>query len=114
MRGDRIRGHLDALLLAALAEGAEHGYGVASWLRARSGRELDLPEGTIYPALHRLEKAGLASSRLQVSRGRRQRIYALTPRGHEALSEQRAEWARFSAVVGDILLGPSAEQKPPR
>jgi PadR family transcriptional regulator PadR len=69
MSGEVLKGHLDALLLAAIAEGPVHGYGVIERLRARSGGHFDLPEGTIYPALHRLERDRLLSSKWTVVNG---------------------------------------------
>src|SRR4051794_41715560 len=63
MEGEMLKGHLDMIVLAALAPGPAHGYAVIEEIRRKSGRAFDLPEGTIYPALHRLEQAGLLSSR---------------------------------------------------
>jgi len=63
MEGEILKGHLDMILLAALAAGPAHGYAIIQEIRRRSGNAFDLPEGTIYPALHRLEQAGLLSSR---------------------------------------------------
>jgi len=63
MEGEILKGHLDMIVLAALAAGPAHGYGIIQEIRRRSGGAFDLPEGTIYPVLHRLEKAGLLSSR---------------------------------------------------
>jgi len=63
MRAEALKGHLDGLLLAALEPGPLHGYAVIEQLRAGSGGRIDLPTGTVYPALHRLERAGLVRSR---------------------------------------------------
>jgi len=63
MEGEILKGHLDMIVLAALAVGPAHGYGIIQEIRQRSGGAFDLPEGTIYPVLHRLEKGGLLSSR---------------------------------------------------
>ena len=78
MRGEALKGHLDGMLLAALAAGPAHGYMVIESLREASGGAFDLPEGTVYPALHRLEQAGLIKSRWSRASGRRRRIYGLT------------------------------------
>jgi DNA-binding PadR family transcriptional regulator len=102
---ERTKGHLDALLLALLASGPQHGYGVIAELRDRSAGELDLPEGTVYPALHRLERAGLLDSTWAPGATRRRRVYSLTAAGRAALSAERHEWARFSAAVGSVLRG---------
>ena len=85
MAGEAIKGHLDVLLLAVVAEGPVHGYAVVERLRARSGGRFDLPEGTVYPALHRLEADGLLESSWAVVEGRRRRMYELTDRGRAAL-----------------------------
>jgi transcriptional regulator len=99
MIGEALKGHLDLLLLAILAEGPIHGYAVIEALRQRSGGTFDLPEGTIYPALHRLEKQGLLSSDWTEESGRRKRIYKLTPKGRQALSQRQQEWRNFSQAV---------------
>lgn len=105
MRAESLKGHLDGMLLACLDAGPRHGYAVIEALRAASGGELDLPTGTVYPALHRLEAAGLVRSRWTVVTGRRRRMYALTAKGRRALSSQRADWRRFAAVVSATLDG---------
>ena len=81
-----LKGHLDMIVLAALASGPAHGYAVIQEIRQRSGGAFDLPEGTIYPALHRLEQGGLLSSRWSVGdSGRQRRVYSLTRSGRRAL-----------------------------
>ena len=109
MRPELLKGHLDALLLAVLEPGPQHGYAVIEALRAGSGGALDLPTGTVYPALHRLERAGLIGSAWHTVNGRRRRAYQLTPAGCTALQEQRAVWDRFSAAVTDLLGGPARQ-----
>src|SRR4051794_22977147 len=103
MRPDVLKGHLDALLLAVLEAGPQHGYAVIETLRTGSGGALDLPTGTVYPALHRLERAGLITSDWQTVGGRRRRAYRLTPAGEAALREQRAVWEQFSTAVTAVL-----------
>jgi len=104
MEGEMLKGHLDLIVLAALAEGPAHGYAVIEAIRRRSGQAFDLPEGTIYPALHRLEQGGLLSSRWTVAEtGRRRRVYALTRQGRRALADRRAVWERFSNAIGGLL-----------
>ncbi len=107
MSAEALKGHLDGLLLAVLAGGAAHGYGVIAELRERSGGQFDLPEGTVYPALHRLEKAGLLSSSWSTAAPRRRRIYAITPAGVGSLGERRAAWRGFTSAV-DAVLGAAA------
>ena len=103
MKGEELKGHLDLLLLSALAEGPAHGYLLIERLRKRSGGALDLPEGTAYPALHRLERDGLLWSAWTTASGRRRRVYSLTRRGRGALARREAEWRRFSHAVEAVL-----------
>ena len=103
MNRERITGHLDLLLLSVLAAGPAHGYAIISALRERSEGTFDLPEGTIYPALHRLEDAGLLSSSWAAGNGRRRRVYALTSAGATALAAEQTEWHRFATGVGAVL-----------
>jgi PadR family transcriptional regulator len=99
MSGETLKGHLDMLLLATLSEGPGHGYAVIESLRQRSRGLFDLPEGTIYPALHRLEDQGLLHSRWSEDSARRKRVYQLTPKGRLALSKRQAEWKQFFEAV---------------
>jgi PadR family transcriptional regulator PadR len=105
MRGETLKGHLDVLILAALEPAPQHGYAVIQALRERSGRVFDLPEGTIYPALHRLELAGLLASRWDKSSGRSRRVYNLTRAGQAALKKETSDWLIFSKAVGAVLEG---------
>src|SRR5947209_20134825 len=103
MAGDEIKGHLDGLLLAVIADGPVHGYAVLERLRTRSGGEFELPEGTVYPALHRLEADGLLASRWTQGSGRRRRQYELTARGRAALGERTRRWRQFAGAVERVL-----------
>jgi PadR family transcriptional regulator, regulatory protein PadR len=94
-----LKGHLDLLLLAAIARRPLHGYAIVEAIRERSGGELDLAEGTVYPALYRLEGAGLLASSWKTVGGRRRRIYRLTRRGRVRLEREREEWNAFSGAV---------------
>jgi len=98
-----LKGHLDTLLLASLANGPRHGYAVREALRAVSGARFDMPTGTIYPALRRLEAAGLARGTWSQAGGRRRRTYELTPAGRQQLSRARAAWRDFAAAMSAIL-----------
>ena len=100
-----LKGHLDLLLLAAVQARPAHGYAIALVLRARSDQALDLPEGTLYPALHRLERDGLLASRWAEVNGRRRRVYQLTRKGERALTRQHAEWRNFVRTVDAIVEG---------
>ena len=104
MEGEMLKGHLDMIVLAALAGGPAHGYGVIQEIKRRSGGAFDLPEGTIYPTLHRLEKAGyLASHWTTAESGRKRRVYKMTRRGERALSDHRALWQRFADAIGGLF-----------
>ena len=95
MHPELLKGHLDALLLAVLEPDPQHGYAVIESLRAGSGDTLDLPIGKVYPALHRLEPAGLIAGDWQTVAGRRHRAYHLSSRRHCA--------RRASRRVGPVL-----------
>ncbi len=103
MNRERLKGHLDLLLLSVLSAGPAHGYAIITALRERSEGSFDLPEGTVYPALHRLEDAGLLDSSWAMADGRRRRVYALTGAGAEALAAQRSEWRSFAHSVQAVL-----------
>jgi DNA-binding PadR family transcriptional regulator len=103
MKVDQTGGQLDMLLLAALAQGPVHGYGVIARLRDDSGGIFAMPEGTIYPALHRLEAAGFVASNDEFVSGKRRRTYALTETGAARLDARRAEWTAFSTVVSRMI-----------
>ena len=98
MNWERLKGHLDLLLLSVLAAGPAHGYAIITALRARSEGTFDLPEGTVYPALHRLEDAGLLASSWSDADGRRRRVYTLTSKGEAALAAEPTEWKRFAGA----------------
>jgi PadR family transcriptional regulator PadR len=105
MRADAqaLKGHLDVLLLATLNDGPQHGYAIKEALRDGSGGRFDLPTGTVYPALHRLERAGLISGSWSVVDGRRRRSYQLTEAGHHKLAGERANWREFATAVTTLL-----------
>lgn len=100
-----LKGHLDVLLLATLADGPRHGYAVKEALREGSGGRFDLPTGTVYPALHRLEDAGLIAGVWSVLDGRRRRTYRLTAAGRRRLTDDRANWRDFATAVTMLLEG---------
>jgi PadR family transcriptional regulator PadR len=97
------KGSLDLLLMGVLRHGPLHGYAVITTLRQRSEGHFDLAEGTIYPALHRLERAGLVTSSTETTQGRRRRTYALTGRGRTELAARRREWDGFVASMQAVL-----------
>ena len=103
MTGNTLRGYLDPVILAVLAKGPLHGYAVIEELKTRSGGELDLPEGTVYPALHRLERRGLLTSAWTKTEGRRRRNYRLTATGRRELVSKTREWRTFAQVMDGVL-----------
>ncbi|MFN2594173.1 MAG: PadR family transcriptional regulator [Actinomycetota bacterium] len=103
MQPDLLKGHLEGLVLAVLAERPIHGYAVMESLRARSGGAIGIEGGTLYPLLHRLEEAGLVRSSWSTQSGRRRRTYSLTARGKRALVEKQGAWHEFVAALGSIM-----------
>jgi PadR family transcriptional regulator len=98
------RGDYALLLLALIAERERYGYELVSELRARSRAAIDLPEGTVYPALRRLERDGLIAGRwVEVANAPRRRYYALTRTGERALADGRAAWRRFADAADSVL-----------
>ena len=99
-----LRGHLDLLLLATLSKtGPTHGYGLIAALRQNSGGTFDLPEGTVYPALLRLEKAGDVSSAWSSESARRRRVYQLTPAGATSLAAKQQDWRSFAKGMQSVV-----------
>ncbi|WP_210345532.1 PadR family transcriptional regulator [Bradyrhizobium sp. CCBAU 53421] len=97
------------IVLAAVEAAPAHGYAIIDEIRRRSGGAFDLPEGTVYPVLHRLETSQLLSSHWEKSPiGRRRRVYALTKRGNASLTERKTAWAQFSSAVGALLAEPKS------
>jgi transcriptional regulator len=105
MNSQALKGHMDLLLLSVLVDGPLHGYRIIEAIRERSGGALDLAEGTVYPALHRLERAGWLASAWETAEGRRRRTYRLTPRGATEMGRQRAEWRTFSTAMSRVTEG---------
>ena len=111
IRGDQLRGHLEGLILAALERGTAHGWDIWRSLETASSGALELKEGSIYPALYRLERQGLIAARWETSTadrpGPRRRIYRLTAKGRRRLGVARDEWHQFVAVLGSLLGAPA-------
>jgi DNA-binding PadR family transcriptional regulator len=103
MRNDLLQGHLDGLLLAVLAESPGHGYELSRRLGERSGGEIGVREGSLYPALHRLERQGLVASKWSTGGGPRRRVYRVTAAGRRATTESRREWRAFSSAIDRVL-----------
>lgn len=105
MGTDLIRGHLEGLLLAVLVDAPGHGYALSQRLATRSGGELSVPEGSLYPALQRLERLGLVTSSWTSVEGRRRRVYVVTDAGRRQVGSAAREWRTFSAGVDRVLGG---------
>jgi len=104
---DLLRGTLEPLILKTLTRGPRHGYAIARWLEERTGSELAIEEGSLYPALYRMEERGWIEARWGVSElGRQAKFYHLTPEGKALLAERTDEWRRFAHAVSGVLLGP--------
>lgn len=103
-RTDRLQGHLDLLILRALVRGPMHGWAISQRLEAISRSVLQVGQGSIYPALRRLEDEGWIVAEWGVSEtGRRARFYRLTPAGRRQLDRERALWKEFAGAVGRVL-----------
>ena len=100
-----LRGTLELLLLQALADGKLHGYAIARRIEAESGDVLSVEEGSMYPALYRLEELGFVSASWTQDGGRRLRSYALTASGRARLASHKREWATFAKAVSRMVGG---------
>jgi transcriptional regulator len=101
---DLLQGTLAVLILKSLTWGPMHGYGIARWIEDVSAQELLVEDGSLYPALHRLETLGLVTSAWGISdTNRRIKSYTLTDRGRARLKAERSRWARFSVAVSRVL-----------
>src|SRR5829696_2531265 len=109
--GDKLRGHLETLVLATLEKGEAHGLEILRRLETGGCGLLKLKEGSLYPALYRLESAGEVKADWEENqagrRGARRRIYRLTPKGTRKLKEGRGEWQTFVSTLGQILALPA-------
>ena len=106
IEGEQLRGHLSSLILAALERGTAHGWEIWTRLEASGQGALQLKEGSLYPALYRLEQEGLIAARWEsesARRGPRRRIYRLTAKGRRRLDAARNEWRQFVTVLGGVL-----------
>lgn len=101
-----VKGQLDLMLLAVLQTGPAHGYALIEAIRQRSAGVFELPESTVYPALHRMEEESLVRSEWGEVNGRRRRVYRLTAKGRTALAGERQSWRRFSDAVSSVGEGP--------
>lgn len=101
-----LHGTLEALILKTVSHGPRHGYAIARWLEDRTGEALQVEEGSLYPALYRMEKKGLLASNWGRSElDRRAKFYQLTPQGRARLAEEVEAWTAFSQAVSVVLTG---------
>jgi PadR family transcriptional regulator PadR len=101
---DLIQGTLNVLILRALSWGPANGYAIAQWVRDTTTADIEIEEGALYPALHRLEKRGWLRADWRLSpNNRRAKYYALTPAGRRALKERIESWERLVVAVGKVL-----------
>ena len=111
IQGDKLRGHLEAMILSTLERGEAHGLEILHRLEEAGCGLLRLKEGSLYPALYRLEAAGAVKAFWEAEphgrRGARRRIYRLTPRGQRQLDAGRVEWRQFVSVIDGILGAPA-------
>jgi PadR family transcriptional regulator, regulatory protein PadR len=107
INGDALRGHLETLVLSVLRQGDAHGFEILKRLEQAGSGSLKLREGSLYPALYRLESAGMIRGAWEAGetgrRGPRRRIYSLTKKGQRRLEEARGEFRQFVSVIGNIL-----------
>jgi PadR family transcriptional regulator, regulatory protein PadR len=100
-----LHGTLETLILKTVARGPRHGYAIARWLEDATGDELQIEDGSLYPALYRLEQRGLIEAEWGTSElGRRAKFYRITPAGRKRLTSSTAEWTRFSRAISKVLL----------
>jgi PadR family transcriptional regulator PadR len=103
-RVELLQGTLDMLILQTLLWGPQHGYGIGQIIRMRTGELLQVETGSLYPALHRLEKQGWVKSKWDVSeRNQRAKFYQLTPAGKRHLSTQRSRWKQMIDAIGGLM-----------
>lgn len=102
--GDLISGTLDVLVLKALSWGPKHGYGIGRWISQSTDATVEVEEGALYPALHRMERRGWLEAKWgQTELGRRAKFYGLTPKGRRQLTAQAQRWHTYSHAVSLLL-----------
>ena len=104
-KADMLHGTLDALVLKTLTWGVRHGYGIAKWIEDATGNAVTVEEGSLYPALYRMEKRGWIEAEWGLSElGRKAKFYRITPKGRRQLAAGTAQWAKFATAVSKVLL----------
>jgi transcriptional regulator len=109
-RIELLQGTLDLLVLQTLVWGPQHGYGISQAIRRKSSETLRVDRGSLYPALHRLEREQWIVAEWRISEnGQRAKYYRLTPLGKKQLSSERSRWARLTEAIAGVL-GPTSEE----
>jgi PadR family transcriptional regulator PadR len=104
-QNELLHGTLETLILKSLARGARHGYAIARWLEELTGAVLNIEDGSLYPALYRMEHRGWVRAEWGTSElGRKAKFYNITPAGRKRLASSTEEWARFSAAISKVLM----------
>jgi PadR family transcriptional regulator, regulatory protein PadR len=112
-RIELLQGTLDFIILQTLRWGPRHGYGLAQMIRASSNELLQVDTGSLYPALHRLERKKWIAADWDVSENRqRVRVYRLTPAGRKQLAVERTKWEQLSQAIAGVMQPPLAEGEP--
>ena len=110
-RIELLQGTLDLVILQTLGWGPQHGYGITNLIRVNSRNALQVDTGSLYPALHRLERQGWIEAEWTVSENnQRVRMYQLTPAGRRQLAVERSKWQQFSDAIADVLSPPRATE----
>jgi PadR family transcriptional regulator PadR len=100
-----LHGTLDALILKTLSWGSRHGYGIARWIEEATDEQVGIEEGSLYPALYRMERRGLIEADWGTSElGRKAKFYRITAKGRRRLAADIEQWSRFSAAVSKVLI----------
>jgi PadR family transcriptional regulator, regulatory protein PadR len=106
-----LQGTLDLLVLQTLSWGPQHGYGIAQAIRAGSGETLQVDTGSLYPALHRLERQGAIAASWEVSENnQRVRVYRLTAAGRKRLVEERSRWEQLAEAIAGVMVPPAESE----
>jgi PadR family transcriptional regulator, regulatory protein PadR len=104
-QNELLHGTLETLILKTVARGPRHGYAIARWLEDSTGEVLQIEDGSLYPALYRMEQRGWIQAEWGTSElGRKAKFYKITPTGRKRLAASTAEWARFSNAISRVLL----------
>jgi len=104
-QNELLHGTLESLILKTVAKAPRHGYAIARWLEDETADVLQVEDGSMYPALYRMEQRGWLQAEWGMSElGRKAKFYRITPAGRKRLAASTAEWARFSAAISKVLL----------